>query len=120
MGTDPNAGKHSFTIKGHKQTTEWHERHHAALYIEGWNNGIEYVNEREKSVCEKCYIYQESIIENEFKLMVNKYQLENKRFDKEYSNEDTAPIIQALQMEFISLTTQLAILENLKESMSCE
>lgn len=52
--------------------------------------------------------------------MVNKYQLENKRFDKEYSNEDTAPIIQALQMEFISLTTQLAILENLKESMSCE
>ena len=120
LGTDPNAGKHSFTIKGHKQTTEWHERHHAALYIEGWNNGIEYVNEREKSVCEKCYIYQESIIENEFKLMVNKYQLENKRFDKEYSNEDTAPIIQALQMEFISLTIQLAILENLKESMSCE
>ena len=32
-----------------------------------------------KSVCEKCYIYQESIIENEFKLMVNKYQLENKK-----------------------------------------
>lgn len=120
LGTDPNAGKHSFIINNHKQTTEWHERHHASLYIKGWNEGIEKVNRQEKSLCDKCYVYQENIIQYEFQLMANTYQLENKKFDKEFSAENTDSSILSLLMESISLSTNISVLEQLKESLSCE
>ena len=104
-GNDPNRGRHSFVIKGNKQTTEWRERQHARIYIEEWNKGVESVNKYEEEVCFKCYAIQLQMLVNSYNQFQIKYLIKNKEFDSQYSGE-------YMDIEIIYLQNQLLVLQN--------
>ncbi|MDO4410978.1 MAG: RHS repeat-associated core domain-containing protein, partial [Akkermansia sp.] len=120
LGMDPQKGKHNFVIKGHHQTTEWHERKHAEITINIWNKYVDKINIYEQEISECCYPYYELLAFLTQELALSEIILINSYFDKKYSYEANIDYkILNEKIKIINISNKINLTKQVATQFSC-